>query len=255
MGTKQKFDGLSEDYDRYRPRYPEEFFRTVAAEISAFPEMTVVDAGAGTGIALEGLRPVLGESARYLAVDVSEDMVDRGREKFPDVRWTVGAAEPFIEGLDAPVQLVVAAQAYQWMDRPRFVAACVRALAPGGLLAVMQNNRDYTLSAFLDAYETLLELHSPGYTRRYRDFDIAGELASGFDPTGGHVGVSVLTWRKRVEVADFVRMAASSTQVRRAVDREGAGFLDRVRALCEAHARDGRLEIAYRSELFLGNRG
>ncbi len=255
MGTKQKFDGLGEVYDQHRPRYPREFFRTIVRELPYFPEVTVVDAGAGTGIALEGLRPALGEEARYLAVDVSEDMVDRGRAKFPDVRWAVGAAEPFLEALDGPVQLVVAAQSYQWMDRPRFVSACVGALAPGGLLAVVQNNRDHTASEFLDAYEALLERHSPGHTRDYRDFDIAGELAAGFDPTGGHVGVSVLTWRRRVDVADFVSMAASSTQVRRAVDREGEGFLDLVRALCEDHVRDGALEVAYRSELFLGNRG
>ncbi|WP_255423091.1 hypothetical protein [Nocardiopsis sp. FIRDI 009] len=43
--------------------------------------------------------------------------------------------------------------------------------------------------------------------------------------------------------------------MRRAVDHEGEGFLDRVRALCEAHAGDGGLEVAYRSELFLGHRG
>ncbi|KOX14259.1 hypothetical protein ADL05_16670 [Nocardiopsis sp. NRRL B-16309] len=246
---------MSDDYDLHRPRYPDEFFATIAEELTSFAEVTVVDTGAGTGIALEGLVPALGGSTRYLAVDVSQDMVDRGRRKFPGVEWTVGAAEEYLEGLTQRVQLVVAAQAYQWMDRKRYVAAALAALAPGGLLAIMQNNRDHTSSAFLDAYESLLEVHSPGYGRGYRDFDIRAEVAADFEPAGGRVDTRVARWIRSVRVEDFVRMSSSSTQVQRAIAKEGEGFLDLVRGLCEEHARDGSLDVAYTSELFLGVRG
>ncbi|WP_017570351.1 class I SAM-dependent methyltransferase [Nocardiopsis halotolerans] len=255
MRARQKFDGLSDDYDLYRPRYPDEFFATIAAELTSFAEVTAVDTGAGTGIALEGLVPALDASTRYLAVDVSQDMVDRGRKKFPEVEWTVGGAEEFLEGLPQRVQLVVAAQAYQWMDRKRYVSACLTALAPGGLLAVMQNNRDHASSAFLDAYESLLEEHSPGYARGYRDFDIGSEIAAGFEPSGGRVDTRMVRWTRSVRVDDFVRMSSSSTQVQRAIFEEGEGFLDLVRDLCAEHARGGALNVAYTSELFLGVRG
>lgn len=255
MGTEQKFDGLSDDYDRHRPRYPDGLFRNIAEEISRFDEVTVVDTGAGTGIALEGLVSVLGDSVRCLAVDVSRDMVGKGQEKFPDVEWAVGSAEDFLEDLPEPVQLIIAAQAYQWMDRKRYVNAAVAALVPGGVLAVIQNNRDFTASAFLDAYERLLEEHSPGYSRNYRDFDIKAELADGFRPSGGLVRTSVEQWTRSLEVDDFVHMASSSTQVQRAVKKEGENFLDLVKELCEQHARDGAIDIPYRSELFLGIRG
>lgn len=251
----QKFDGLSDDYDLYRPRYPDDFFTTIAARLTQFTEVTVVDTGAGTGIALEGLMPALDGSTRYLAVDVSQGMVDKGREKFPDVEWTVDGAEEYLEGLSQQVQLVVAAQAYQWMDRKRYVAAAHTVLAPGGLLAVMQNNRDHTASVFLDAYESLLEAHSPGYGRGYRDFDIEAEIATKFEPSGGRVDTHVARWARAVRVEDFVRMSSSSTQVQRAIVEEGEGFLDLVRDLCTEHARDGSLEVAYVSELFLGTRG
>ncbi|PDP87639.1 hypothetical protein CQJ94_11380 [Glycomyces fuscus] len=255
MRARQKFDGLSDDYDLHRPRYPEEFFATIAAELTSFAEVTAVDTGAGTGIALEGLVPALDTSTRYLAVDVSQDMVDKGRRKFPEAEWTVGGAEEFLEGLPQRVQLVVAAQAYQWMDRKRYVSACLTALVPGGLLAIMQNNRDHTSSAFLDAYESLLEEHSPGYGRGYRDFDIRAEVAAGFEPSGGRVDTRVVHWTRPMRVDDFVRMASSSTQVQRAIAEEGEGFLDLVRGLCSEHARDGALDVAYTSELFLGVRG
>lgn len=248
------FDGLADDYDRQRPRYPARFFAVLAEPLRTVSAPLVVDAGAGTGIALEGLLPALGPAARVRAVDVSADMVAAGRRKFPEVEWTVGGAEEYLERTAEPVALVVAAQAYQWMDRPRFVRAAVAALGPGGALAVMQNNRDHTASAFLDSYEALLEAHSPGYTRGYRSFDVAAELRAGVAPAGGRVQAYTATWTRPMAVDDFVRMAASSTQAQRAVAAEGEEFLDRVRALAAAHAsgEEGRVAVAYCSELFCG---
>lgn len=94
---KQKFDTLADDYDRHRPRYPAALLQELAGPSAGRPGLHVVDAGAGTGIALEGLVPILGDGARYEAVDLSPDMVARGRAKFPSVAWTVGPAEPFLE--------------------------------------------------------------------------------------------------------------------------------------------------------------
>lgn len=255
MSVQQKFDGLSDDYDRYRPRYPSGLLRAVADELAPFDEVTAVDTGAGTGIALEGMIPALGGSARHLAVDVSQDMVDRGREKFPEVRWAVGPAEEFLENLREPVQLIVAAQAYQWMDRARYADAALAALVPGGVLAVLQNNRDFSASTFLDAYEELLEKHSPGYSRHYRDFDIEAELGAVFRPSGGRVRTEVERWTRSMGVDDFVRMSSSSTQVQRAVAQEGDVFLQRVKSLCEEYAQDGAVDLPYRSELFLCVKG
>src|SRR4051812_6759302 len=119
MTTKQKFDDLATDYHASRPRYPAALLAQIVERLPARQPLTVVDAGAGTGIALEGLIPLLGDEHRYLAVDVSPGMVDAGRAAFPTVDWTVGTAEPYLEGLDHSVELVVAAQAYQWMERER----------------------------------------------------------------------------------------------------------------------------------------
>ena len=143
----QKFDGLSDDYDLYRPRYPDDFFTTIAARLTQFTEVTVVDTGAGTGIALEGLMPALDGSTRYLAVDVSQGMVDKGREKFPDVEWTVGGAEEYLEGLSSRCSSWSPHRPTSgWTGSVTWRRHTV--LAPGGLLAVMQNNRDHTASVF-----------------------------------------------------------------------------------------------------------
>lgn len=255
MSEKQKFDDLSDDYDRHRPRYPEELFSTIASEMSEFAQLTVVDTGAGTGIALEGLSPALEKPTRYIAVDVSQGMVDKGKRKFPGVEWIVGPAEQFLEQFSGQVQLIIAAQAYQWMDRERYLSAASAALVQGGALAVIQNNRNHRESDFLAAYESLLEDRSPGYSRKYRDFDIEAEIAGIFEPGKGKVKTWAVNWIRSVSVEDFTRMASSSTQVQRAIAQEGQGFLGLVRELCELHAKDGHVDVPYRSELFLGIRG
>ncbi|GHF69819.1 SAM-dependent methyltransferase [Amycolatopsis bartoniae] len=245
----QKFDGLSGDYDRFRPRYPEALLRRLAAMVPRKDEPQVADIGAGTGIALEGLVPLLGEHCRYTAVDVSADMVAAGRRKFPAVEWLVGGAEEFLESATG-VDLVVAAQSFQWLDRPRVLRAATACLAPGGVFAVIQNNRDYRASAFLDSYESLLEELSPGYSRHYRDFDFATELRQAFEPVGGTTATDTADWTMTMRAEDFEGMAKSSTQVQRGLAAHGDELLARLRELCEKHAEDGRLSIPYHTELF-----
>ncbi|GGM51669.1 hypothetical protein GCM10012275_23170 [Longimycelium tulufanense] len=247
---QSRFDGLSADYDRFRPRYPTDLLQKIVEKLPATDNLYVIDAGAGTGIALEGLIPLLGPGCTYQAVDISTDMVAAGRSKLPQVEWRLEPVEPFLE--TAPdVDLITAAQSFQWMDRPGFLRAAATCLKPAGVLAVLQNNRSSTESPFLDAYETLLEEYSPGYTRDYRDFDYAAELTDAFAPSAGTVEVVRTTWSRIMTPSDFIGMARSSTQVQRAISTHGATFLDRLTALTRDAASDGTLTIPYRSELFL----
>ncbi len=249
--TKQMFDDLARDYDASRPRYPDALIQRVVAALPTGRRLRVLDAGAGTGIALEGLVHHLGEAHDYVAVDVSPGMVELGREKLSFVAWHVEPVEPALTRYRDELDLIIAAQAYQWLDREQFVRSAISALRPGGVVAVLQNNRDHESSPFLAAYEDLLERRSPGYTRNYRALDVADELSGPFAAAGGTVTTHVETWIQPSAVDAFVQMSASSTQVQRGVDAHGRVVLDEVRALAASAARDDVLEVAYRSELYL----
>ena len=110
------------------------------------------------------------------------------------------------------------------MDRPRFLAAARRSLVPGGRVAILQNNRDFARSPFLDAYESLLEELSPGYTRSYRAFDIAAELRVGL----GAAEVARACWEQAMTRDQFAGMTRSSTQVQRALAAHGDVFGERL---------------------------
>lgn len=248
MVSDAPFDGLAVAYDRSRPRYPQELLTRLVARLPTPGHApTVIDAGAGTGIALEGLLPLLPRGASVHAVDLSPDMVDVGLRKFPSVQWTVGAAETYLPTL-SDVDLVVAAQAYQWMDRPVFLAAAVGCLRAGGICGILENNRDHS-SGFTGAYELLLERYSPGYSRHYRAFDIPAELAQAFPD----VRSSEVPWQRSMSIEDVLTMSRSSTQAQRAIGATEGRFLDELRTTCEQFADDGGIvTLDYRSHLHVG---
>lgn len=243
---KQKFDGLADDYDRYRPRYPEALFRAIVERMSETSALYVIGTGSGTGIALEGLVPLLPSGARIDAVDISDDMVKQGSAKYPSVNWHVKSAESFLEQASG-AHLIVAAQAYQWMDRPRYLRAAHSCLAPRGVIAILQNNRDLADSPFLDAYESLLEEMSLDYSRYYRTFDIAVGLRAVFT----YMDLHRVSWPQWMSVTDFLKMAQSSTQVQRAIEAYGDAVTRRLRELAEIHQVNREVPIRYISDVFI----
>ncbi|MBO0884564.1 MAG: class I SAM-dependent methyltransferase [Mycobacterium sp.] len=248
MSTRNvPFDGLAEPYDQARPRYPMALFTHAVELLAPDRAPVVVDAGAGTGIALETLIPLLPDGSVVHAVDISEDMVRVGKRKFPRVQWHLAAVEDYLRRL-AGVALVVAAQAYQWMDRPKFLRNTARCLRGGGVCLIVQNNRHHEIGGFAAEYEDLLEEFSPGYSRSYRALDVERELGEQF-PT---VHRRRWEWSQSLMVDEFISLSSSSTQAQRAIAAVGEVFLDRVRALCERHLGGGAVHVPYVSEGYYG---
>lgn len=129
MSFRDHFSGVSDDYSRYRPRYPAALFDWLAAEA---PDTGLAwDCATGSGQAAAGLAPLF---RRVEATDASAEQVRRA-PPLPGVRFRVAQAED--SGLpDAAADLVVVAQALHWFDTDRFFAEAGRVLADRGLLAV-----------------------------------------------------------------------------------------------------------------------
>ncbi|WP_455480867.1 class I SAM-dependent methyltransferase [Bartonella sp. B12(2025)] len=246
----EKFDGLADDYDRYRPRYPLTLFQIMLLPLKNKKHLSIVDVGAGTGIALEGIVKLLGNEHQYHAIDVSTDMIKQGQKKFPTVQWYQGRAESILPQI-SEIDLVVVAQAFQWMDRPKLLRAVSDQLRTGGVMAVIQNNRDFKHSEFLSAYETLLEEMSPHYSRYYRNFDFLQEMSNGFGISPEKIALHTHNWTMTIPSDDFIGMSRSSTQAQRAIASYQQEYLQRLVALIKQYEVQGNLELLYRSELYI----
>ena len=101
------------------------------------PGMVALDVGAGTGQTVAVLCTVL-DPGNVTAIDVSEGMLDRLRERFPAVRAEPQTVEAFAAAKPAArFDLVTCVGTLEFVrDSPSFLRVCAKLLRPRGLLAV-----------------------------------------------------------------------------------------------------------------------
>lgn len=126
---KDHFSSGSDNYRKYRPRYPESLYKWLQTQVAK--PATVWECGAGSGQATEHL-------ARHfhhvIATEPSAAQL-QSAPKLDNVTYKVSPAETFVTEPHS-IDLVVVAQAIHWFDHERFFANVDRLLKPGGVLAV-----------------------------------------------------------------------------------------------------------------------
>ncbi|MET8120136.1 class I SAM-dependent methyltransferase [Micromonospora sp. NPDC005189] len=130
------FGAAAADYDRFRPRYPEEAVRWALDGLGG--SARVVDLGAGTGILTRG---VLALGHEVTPVEPDHDMRTQLTAATPGLTALAGGAES-VPLPDGAADAVVVGQAYHWFDRELAHAEIARVLRPGGTFAPIWNLRD-----------------------------------------------------------------------------------------------------------------
>lgn len=128
--------GVAAAYE-HRPPYPSDVFDVLTELITDEPRV-VLDIGAGDGAIA---RPLAHRVDRVDAVDISEAMIDAGRQRpdgrQPNLRWIVGAAETAT--LDGPYALVTAGASLHWMQWEETLDRLSRVMTPHAQLAVVEH--------------------------------------------------------------------------------------------------------------------
>ena len=135
-GQARSFDAWADDYDRYRPEYPDELFTMIAADLELPARPEVADLGAGTG------RASLAMARRgwhVVAVEPGAPMLQALRRAAAAERLHVRVLEATAEHTGLPaasVDLATAAQAFHWFDRPLALTEMGRIVRGGGGIAL-----------------------------------------------------------------------------------------------------------------------
>ncbi|SDQ72864.1 class I SAM-dependent methyltransferase [Pseudovibrio sp. Tun.PSC04-5.I4] len=258
---KTAFSGLQEIYDLARPRYPKKALDHICGllpQSAGVEKKHLLDVGCGTGILTRQLRDAC-RDFKITGCDLNEDMISQARASDKKgrtnaetgaIEWHISPAETLPFASDS-INLITVAQAAQWFVRPQFYTEAQRLLNPtSGRLVILENNRNLEASAFMEDYEALIETHNPTYSRNYRGFDYAGEMASaGFKQVETHN----VPWTRTMEQANFVQMAKSSTKVQAAIEASGGEFLTHLSMILQRHwGRAGSVNVAYTTALYCG---
>ena len=251
------FAGLAENYQKYRPDYPEDLLAQLRSRLPLAEQSGTrfaADIGAGTGISTRAISRAIGHGWSVIGVEPNNDMRQRADElQERDIKYVAGYAEnlPF---QDKVMDLITVGQAIQFFNRPIFYREVGRVLRKDGLLAVFQNERQWKKSDFLEDYEQFVERLDPGYSRNYRKFNLLAEL----DEVDWlkNPEMSSASWNFCTSIDNFIGMTLSRSTMKPIVKKFGEDFIaDEIHRFSIPYCGSGEiLSIPYETELYLANR-
>lgn len=249
MNVTERFSNRVADYIKFRPGYPADLVDFLVHEARLESGASIADVGSGTGIFSELL---LRRGFTVYGVEPNREMreaAERLLAAYSAFHSVDGTAEA--TGLpDACAEMYVAAQAYHWFDAPRARAESKRVLKPGGLAALVWNDRRTEATPFLAAYDELLRSHGTDYVQvNHRNVD-ASRLEAFFGPGGYRE--AVFANAQHFDWEGLYGRAMSSSYVPAEGHPKHREFAERLRRLFDSHADHDRVTIEYDTRLYLG---
>lgn len=131
--ASERFSRQALQYDRCRPRYPAELFECILAKTHLQRGDSVVEIGAGTGIAT---LPLDERGLAVIAVEPAEELAELAQAKVAGrTRFVLGRFEEC--SLPEHVSLVTSFNAWHWVQPEMAVERAAQLLTPGAYLALV----------------------------------------------------------------------------------------------------------------------
>ena len=251
--VRRAFDHAAASYDAAAV-LQHEVCRRMAARLDYIKHRPAVllDAGSGTGNALEALRAHY-RKAHIVAFDIAHAMLVRGRSRLPWWRSLHGLRAPVsqvcgdLERLPfatASIDMVWSNLALQWVnDLPATFKEMHRVLKPGGLLMFSTFGPD-TLKELRSAYAGSGHTH----VNRFIDMHDIGDMLTGAqyaDPVMDMEPFTLTYDTVRQLMRDLKAIGAHNVTGGRPQSLSGKGLLQAVTAAYEAYRRDGKLPATF----------
>ena len=229
------FGKTAADYARHRAGYPDWLFERLMRRGLVRPGMRALDLATGTGYLARGLAQ---RGLIVTGLDTSPEMIAAAKAldaaESLAIAYTVGKAEE--TGLPAgEFDLVTAATAWHWFDRPKAAAEVLRLLKPGAWLVICSQDWLPLEGNVVARTEAIVRRHNPqwpwdgldglkpGFVRDLRaaGFRSIESFSADYDIPYTHEG-----WRGRMRASAGISASLPPDQVQ-AFDAELAAMLAR----------------------------
>jgi SAM-dependent methyltransferase len=140
VSRAMSFDGVATSYDRFRPRYPREFFDDLGDVVGLSSGSRILEVGCGPGVATEEM---MARGWSVLAVEPGAQLARVAREKFDNERFDVEVSTfDDWESHGRHFDLVLSASAYHWVAPALRWVKAADVLVEGGHIALVTHEVD-----------------------------------------------------------------------------------------------------------------
>jgi len=246
--STQRFSSRVDNYVRYRPGYPSEVLGLLKTDCGLKPSSILADIASGTGILT---RMLLENGNRVFGVEPNLEMRQAGEHslaRYPGFTSVAGSAEATTLG-DRSVDIITAAQAAHWFDRPKARREFVRILVPGGWTVLLWNERNTDSTPFLREYEQLLLTYGTDY-REVRHERTTDAIDTFFAPSPFRA--KVFHYRQELDAEALRGRLLSSSYTPQPEDANYESMLRELRSIFDRHQRNGRVSFDYTTRVYYG---
>lgn len=242
------FSGRDSNYSRFRPNYPRGIYALLQEHAGLTADSVIADIGSGTG----KLAALFLERGNYVhCVEPNADMRRRAESDLSalgNFAFVDGTAEmTTLSGRS--VDLVTAGQAFHWFNPPRAAEEFLRILRPGGMAALIWNNRRENATGMNIEYERICKEFSPSYHSSGSLSIPAERIASFF---GGTMQEFTLDNEQLLDLEGIMGRYMSASY---AIGPENPQFSEVMNSLEDAfrkHESGGYVSLQYSTKVFLG---
>jgi protein-L-isoaspartate O-methyltransferase len=171
MDLRMTFDEDAEQYNRFRPHYPQALFDTLIASTNINSGSSLLEIGPGTGQATEPLAKL---GSDITAIELGAGLADKARQvlrQYSNVHIIVDS----FEDANLPTtsyDLIYSATAFHWVKEEYKFTKTARLLKPGGYLAIIHTEHvsDEKGDDFTFASQPIYQKYSHNGTSTHETF-------------------------------------------------------------------------------------
>ncbi len=240
-----RFSGKAEDYNKYRPKYPEELKTLLVEKLGLTPEKLIADIGSGTGISSEIF---LDNGNMVFAVEPNEEMRIMA-EQTMDLEENFVSVDGTAEntGLNnKSIDLIFSGTAFHWFDIEKTKKEFHRILKDNGNIVIAWNNRDLE-DDFQKSIESVFNKYLPKL-EKVEEQKFGKGIEEFFAPQKPHY--ELLKYSQNFSFEDLLGRLRSSSYFPEEGSEVYLKIVEEVYQIFNEFQKDERINFNYKTQVF-----
>ncbi len=237
-----------QEYTKYRPSYPYAVIQILKQHCGLDQSSIVADIGSGTGIFSELM---LQQRALVYGVEPNQAMREEAEERLNKYTsfTSIDANSDNTTLPDQSVDIITAATAFHWFDQNNAKAEFQRILKPRGWLVLVWNTRDNEGSAFMQAYNDLLEDYANDYLSA-RNTLTQTQIEEFYQPND--VQINVFDNHQYFDLKGLKGRIMSTSYCPDSQDAQFDNMMEDIEDVFDQYQAEGRIKFLYQTKMYSG---